>query len=361
MKARGSAIATMVASGLCAAIGFQSPAWAVVTAPCAPPNSSTITTNMGPINGGNSTYCQTAFGWSDAWFPTMQPGAYDGNLDVLSGDNAPSLTYTLNGQKVGTGNIFNFLSPFLDGGTLVPQNIGGGATVLTPLPVGTLPNPASSLLQVGDVTIGVTTTVNPTNSVTEAFKFTNISSATVTGLTFDDYFNFHPDGSNSTAEAACGATAVAGGVVTTVGKIGGGCSLVALGTMSGALQGQTLTMPNFWDVGNVGEVTCTTPGDPATCTTTPGVLAAIAAAVAAGNFSGFNNGPGSLATFGDTGADLVWDLPNLSPGASETFTITKNGPSMTTPMPEPGSLALLGSALFGFGLGAVRRRRRRMS
>jgi hypothetical protein len=127
MKARVFLIAALV-SGLYVTAGFQSTAWAVVTAPCGPPASSVITTNLSPINGGTSTYCQSGFGWSDAWFPTTQPTAYNGNLDTLSGDNAPSLSYTLNTpglspQKVGTGNIFNFLSPFLDAATWRPRTL----------------------------------------------------------------------------------------------------------------------------------------------------------------------------------------------------------------------------------------------
>ena len=94
MKARVFLIAALV-SGLCLTAGFQSPAWAVVTQPCGPPASSVVTTNLGPINGGSSTYCVSGFGWTDAWFPTTQPTAYNGNLDVLSGDDAPGLSYTL--------------------------------------------------------------------------------------------------------------------------------------------------------------------------------------------------------------------------------------------------------------------------
>jgi hypothetical protein len=300
---------------------------------------------MSPIDGGISTYCQTGYGWTDTWFATSQPAAYNAHLDVLSGDDAPGLTYTLNGQPVGTGNIFNFFSPFLDGGHLISQNIGGTTTLLTDLPVGTLTNSGSSTISVAEVQIGITTTVNPDNSVNETFTFTNTSPiATVMGLTFNDYFNFHPDGSSGPTDQFCGSTSFnpITGTVTTVGEVGGGCSpVVAEGTMQGSLP------PTTWDLGDVGELNCTTPGDPATCSATPGVLADIAAGT-------YNMATGPT-PFGDTGADLVWDLGNLAPGASEMFTITKNftptgptGPPIP-PIPEPTSLMILAVSLFGFG------------
>jgi hypothetical protein len=332
-----SVMAGALVSGLGALAGFHSPAWGAVTTPCL---SGVVTTNMSPINGGTSTYCQTGFGWTDTWFPTAQPPAYDAHLDVLSGDNAPSLSYIVSGVTVGTGNIFNFLSPFLDGGHLNSQNIGGGATLMADIPTGPLANSGASTINVGQVQIGITTTVKTDNSVTELFHFTNTGTATVTGLRFDDYFNFHPSGSDNATDQFCGATIFSPttGMVRTVGTSAGGCSPVV---SSGTLQGSAL--PINWDVGDVGSVTCPTPG---TCTTTPGVLAAIAA----GTFNMSNGDPNH---FGDTGADLVWALADLLPGASEDFTISKN----FSQTPEPASLALLGTGLIGFAF-ALRRRRR---
>jgi hypothetical protein len=364
MKARGVAIATTLVSGFCAAVGFHSPAWAGPTPPCGP-TGSPLTINMGPINGGSSTYCVSGYGWTDAWFPTTQPTIYNGNLDVLSGDDAPGLSYTLNGHTVptpGTSNIFNFLSPFLDGGTLTAQNIGTTA-ILAPFPTGALTNPQSSTVSLAEVQIGITTTVNPDNSVTQTFTFTNESpTATVTGLTFSDYFNAHPDGSNNTTEAACGITSFdpVTGTATTLATTSAGCTpVVPELTMSGALQGQSVTIPNMWDVGDVGQVTCTpNPPNPPTCTTTPGVLADIAAFVA--GTGTLNDATGPIGP-GDTGAYLVWDLGDLGPDDSTTFTITKNMVALPPPpplvtTPEPTSLMILAVSLLGFG--ALRRLRK---
>ena len=105
--------------------------------------------------------------------------------------------------------------------------------------------------------------VDPHNVVTEAFTFTNTGTDTISNLQFDDYYNFHPDGSNGSADQFCGSTAFNSttGTVKTVGKVGGGCSpVVSDGTMHGSFN------PVAWDLGDVGQVNCT--GSPPVCTTT---------------------------------------------------------------------------------------------
>jgi hypothetical protein len=75
-NARPFAAITLVAMVGFAA--FQSTARAAVVQPCASgATGGTGGITILPINGGNQTYCQTAYGWSDTWFATSQPAAYD--------------------------------------------------------------------------------------------------------------------------------------------------------------------------------------------------------------------------------------------------------------------------------------------
>jgi len=294
-----------------------------------------------PIVGPGQTYCQSAFGWSDTWFPTSNPTQYDQHQDVLSGDNAPTLFYVnAQGQVVGAGSqtvngvassSYNFISPWLDGGTLNSHNIGGNWEVLSDINV--VANVGTSKICLGCTSNGnggfnldglivdITTTVSGA-AVTEQFVITNDTGADITSLYFDDYFNFHPNGSLG-GDLGCATTTfntAGNGTVLTTGSNGGGCSaIVSAGQMTGSVPAVA------WELG-----------------LTPTVLTAMAAGT-------YNNAVGPCV--GDCAVDVLWSLGALESGDSTTFTIFK---PFILKAPEPGSLGLL-----GLGLIALRLFRRR--
>ena len=340
---RLNAFMSMLLGGLALFVGLQpGGVQASTTQPCISVAINASNFNFIPVNGGGQTYCQSAFGWSDTWFPTTQPSTYNQHLDALSGDNSPSL-FWFTGAAVpvghGTGNIYNMLSPFGDVGTLnsvvlpaLPPSTQTNTTVITDIH-STGANSAQSVIGLGGLMITIDTLVGA-NGITETFTFQNQSAGSITDLFFDDYFNFHANGSLNVTDIACPTTSYAGGVVTTVGLNSPTCSpIVQNGSMFGSLaQGGPVVIPTFFDVGSTAQV-----------------LAAMVAANT-GNFSGFtNNGPFQ----GDGAADFVWNLGALAQGTSTSFTINKE--FLRISIPEPATLLLFGAGFAGMGL--IRRRR----
>lgn len=309
------ATAALVGTG-----SFAMSVQAAVVQPCE--TAAALAISVLPINGGGQTYCQSAYGWSDTWFAASQPAVYDQHLDVLSGDNAPSFFYkTAAGGIVGSGNQYNFISPYLDGGTLNATLIGSNWTVVNDITV--VGNVGTSKIQLPGAGQGVTADIVTTvgaSGITEKFTFTNLTGIRIEEIWFDDYFNFHANGSDG-SDVACPTTEYKVGVVTTTGKTGGGCSpIVKNGSMYGsATEGGTVVLPTKYDLGGATSV-----------------LANIAA----------NTYTGGVSYTGDGAADLLWNLGPLEDGTSVSFVINKNFERI----PEPATLALFSAGLFGLRL-----------
>jgi hypothetical protein len=319
-----------------------------VVQPCLSAAASSI--NMLPINGGNQTYCQTAFGWSDTWFAASQPATYDAHQDVLSGDNAPSLFLLAHlgegSGAIGSGNPLNFISPFLDAGTLNALPIGSDWQILNDISVNGNVGTSDIFLpfeDLGQLDAHLVTTVGP-NGVTEQFTFTNnfgciqVDDTTacliIDALYFDDYFNFHANGSAGAVDTQCPTTAIENGnTIHTVGSNAAPCSaIVHDGIMFGSFNGVDPVNPDWFYLGLATSVL----GDIATNgTNTTGLTG-----------STLNN---SNPVTGDGAGDLVWNLGGLDTGQSVTFTIVKER------APEPATLGLFGLGLLA--LGFFRRRR----
>jgi hypothetical protein len=287
--------------------------------------------NLLPINGGNQTYCQSAYGWSDTWFANSQPSTYDQHLDVLSGDNAPTLFWIdANGNPHSTGNLIGALGPYLDGGSLNAQFIGSNVTVLQDITVNG--NVGTSKLTIGGLEIDITTTVTA-DGLTEAFTFTN-NDASISQLYFDDYFNFHANGSLP-GDIGCPTTSIEGAdpnTIHTVGANGGGCSqIVHDGIMFGSLDGGTTALdPAWWYLGLstavLGDMANNLGLVPPNLTNTFGTL---------NNTTSFT---------GDGAGDLVWSLGALGLNQSITLTVVKEQRA-----PEPATLGLFGLGLLALG------------
>jgi len=320
--ALGSGLIGIFASGSAARADVVEPCLTNAAMASNAPNNITIL----PITGGNQTYCQSAFGWSDTWFATSQPSTYAKSLDVLSGDNAPDLSYTYKNSSnqtitVGSGNKYNIISPWLDAGNTNSSLITSTWRVINDITVNK--NVGTSTIGLGpagdDLELTITTTVG-VNGVTEKFDFVNDTDFNITDLLFSDYYNFHPNGSLP-GDLGCATTTFDVNTVTTAGSNSSTCSeIVSDGTMTGSQD------PLQWDLG---------------------LSTAVLTDISNGTY---NNATGPFV--GDGAVDVVWDLGQLAIGGTTDFTITKN----FITVPEPASFVVFGSALFGIGV--IRHRRR---
>jgi hypothetical protein len=312
------------------ALFLASPLFAAGLAPCTDgANGEKII----PIRNAQTTYCSSDFGWSDTWFRGFH-NVYDQQLDVFSGEDSFNLRWT---GMTGSG----WLSPSMDIGTTVPQNVGSPWSVLQAIDYIT-PGDESGTRSIIVHPAGLQATIETTlvgSLLTIKFLFQNINSTgTIDDLVFSDYFNFHPNGSLHNGSTAQGTTAYLATCPANIGPCSGaiyttGNTSLATFISNGFLYGERA--PDAHAVGYASSV--------------PGGGPALFTEMEAGTFNGASGPIGP----GDTAGALAYYLGSLSAGQTAEFTFYK-GLAEPVTTPEPASWALMAA---GLGLAAALRNR----
>lgn len=181
--------------------------------PCTP--ALTDQENVFPVRNNTIAYCVSDYGWSDTMFSAPIPDFYDPSGDLLSGDNAYNLRYSISGVVV-SGN--GWLTPGMDAGHFSPSyQTGSPWVVIDPLHYTDGTRVAQSRIHQPDhgLDLTITTEVNA-NTMTQTFQLVNNGMSTIEAIRGTDYFNFHPNGTASPAIYQANiAFSPDGGLVTT--------------------------------------------------------------------------------------------------------------------------------------------------
>ena len=275
-----------------------------------------------PLSNGTGTYCVSDYGWTDTWFVNSAPPVYDPRFDVFSGDDSPNLHFgILGGAPWEAVSGFGWLSPLMDAGFLMPVFPTGSVwEVVDAVHFTGALSTESTIAHPAGMEARIVTMIDPfTQEITQTFTFTNTTTdTTFNDIRFADYFNYHPNGSTD-LNAQKGSVSYDPLTGITITGIDDG-TLIATGNM----RGERLDDAHGRNTGFLGSPIM--------------VLDMVQ------TDTYFDPGPFPVGP-GDVAGALAWDLPNLAPGESVSFTVFKN--SEPVPTPEPGSILLL---LPGLGL-----------
>jgi PEP-CTERM motif-containing protein len=276
------------------------------------PHCSSPTTNMAFVNGTNSSFCVSDYGWSNGWFATGFPGDFPTNTSSnLLGDNAQAISYTLGGTT-----YTNWITPLADG-----KHTNSDFTILTPVTVSN--GTATSVITDGRVDITITSSV-VNNNLQQTFTVTNITNQLLTNINFFDYFNYFPYGAGNPNSGTLSYTQVPTIQNTSV-----------FGLWASGTYGTAGYIRDGGVCGGIGTSGCTTPNGHEV-----GTPSSVYADVNLGA-----NLNGTTSASNDAAGALSWDASNLNlgNGGSQSFSIEL--------VPEPETIALLLIGLAGIYVG----------
>ena len=325
-----------------------------------------------PVRSSAMTYCVSDYGWSDSWFRSGTITSYNGQADVLSGDDALNLRWS-GGAAAPTNG---WLGPSLDADrtntSAAVNNRGTSWTITTATHYITGTSVVQSTIShASGLQIVLTTSVTGLRTDIR-LDITNNGPSAITNLQVGDYFRYHPNGSTSNSnnslegtvnasrnqgtiyylaasDPRCASTGAA--CLFTEGNathtLSGNPTFIGNGRMWGSvINGSTVTAvnPNAWRIGSASNF------NPATGTLSIPDGQRLWEYVEANSYN--NPAAGSSFGRGDAAGAFRWNLGNLAVGQSVSFLVSKE----ITDIPEPATLSFL---VLGVGfLGLVRRLRR---